>query len=54
MVNPGDCMADPVVPGCTFGRAQTVASDPCGYWQFGPVDEAQMLSTGLGCPGVGG
>ena len=53
MIDAGDCMNDTVVPGCRFGRADTVQADPCGYWEFGKVDEAQMLATDLGCPGVG-
>ena len=52
VTNAGDCMADIVTPGCTFGRAQTVESDPCGLWPTGTIDEAQLVSYGLGCPGI--
>ncbi len=51
--NSGDCMAGVATPGCTFGRAETVQSDLCGLWGAGPIDEAQLLANGLGCPGVG-
>jgi hypothetical protein len=51
MLDAGDCMNDVVVPGCMFGRADSVARDPCGQWTaLQPIDEAQLLATHLGCP----